>query len=307
MPPILTLSFRRLAPFAETLVVTALTTAAGFVILEHVEVPNVSLVFVIPVLAAAVRHGLAASLWATALSVLAYDYFFLLPLYRFTIADPADVVALVFLTIIALVASGLAARMHGQARKARREARVTSELYDLSAKIAGVLELDDLLWIAVTHLARAVDSEIVVLMPSNGRLVSRAAFPPDSELDRADVAAAQRCWDYDHRTGGVNDTVTPSPRFFLPVHTGRSEIGVIGVLPHDPSGRLQEGNCLGSIAKQALDLPAIGQRLNQRELGFSHRTAHIPRQNRPQRLKFQKFRRPFVHRMLSQSRRECRR
>jgi two-component system sensor histidine kinase KdpD len=242
MPPILTLSFRRLAPFAETLAVTALTTAAGFVILEHVEVPNISLVFVIPVLAAAVRHGLAASLWATALSVLAYDYFFLLPLYHFTIADPADVVALVFLTIIALVASGLAARMHGQARKARREARVTSELYDLSAKIAGVLELDDLLWIAVTHLARAVDSEIVVLMPSNGRLVSRAAFPPDSELDRADVAAAQRCWDYDHRTGGVNDTVTPSPRFFLPVHTGRSEIGVIGVLPHDPSGRLQEGD-----------------------------------------------------------------
>jgi two-component system sensor histidine kinase KdpD len=144
--------------------------------------------------------------------------------------------------IVALVASGLAGRMHRQARDSRREARTTAELYDLSNRIAGVLDLDDLLWIIVSHVARAVGGEVVVLMPGDKGLVRRAAFPPDSELDRADLAAAQRCWDYDHRAGGFNDGVTPSPRLFFPVHTKRSEIGVIGVLPSDASGWLGDAD-----------------------------------------------------------------
>ena len=111
-------TFLFVLPYAEVAAVTALAVVAGLAILHRVDVPNVSLVFVIPVLAAAVRHGLPASLWAAALSVLAYDYFFLPPLYHFTIADPADVVALVFLMIVALVASGLAGRMPDARRKA---------------------------------------------------------------------------------------------------------------------------------------------------------------------------------------------
>ena len=229
---------RALLPYLEALVVTAFVAAGGIAIAERVELPNISLIFVIPVLAAAVRHGLFASLWAAALAVLAYDYFFLPPLYRFTVADPADVLALLFFLLVALVTSALAAGTHAEARTAQREARTTAQLYDFSRKIAGVVDLDDLLWIVVAHLARALNAEIVVLMPQHGKLGSRSAFPPDAILDDADLAAAQRAWDYDYRVGGFNDPVTPSSRFFMPIHTGRSEIGVIGVLPLDPSGRL---------------------------------------------------------------------
>ncbi len=48
--------------------------------------PNISLVFVVPVLMAAARHGLVPSLWVSGLSVLTYNFFFLPPLYEFTIA-----------------------------------------------------------------------------------------------------------------------------------------------------------------------------------------------------------------------------
>lgn len=239
-----TLTF--LLPHVEAAAVTALAVLAGIAIRDRLGVANVSLVFVIPVLAAAVRHGLAASLTATALSVLAYDYFFLPPIYHFTIADPADVVALFFLLVVALVASGLASRMHAQERAARREARTTSELYDLSRKSAGVLDLDDLLWVVTTHVARAIDGEVVVLLPSgqpgDETVSKRAAFPPDSDLDREDMEAAQRCWRYDYRAGGLNDTVTSSRYLFLPIHTGRSQIGVLGVRPRDPAGWLDDND-----------------------------------------------------------------
>lgn len=243
---------RYVLPYGEALLVTALATAGGLFMTDRLDVPNVSLVFLIPVLSAAVRHGLAASLWAAVLSVLSFDYFFLPPVYQFTISDPADVVALFFFLVVALVTSALAARAHAQARAAKREARTTAALYDFSRKVAGVLDLDDLLWIAVSHLARALNAEIVILMPAAGKLEQRIAFPPDSALDAAGRAAAQRAWDYDSRSGGINDPVTPSNRSFVPVHTGRSEIGVVGVLPLDPTGRLAvpDRELLDAVASQ---------------------------------------------------------
>lgn len=235
-----TLNF--LLPHLEAAAVTGLAVLAGVAIRDRLDVANVAMVFVIPVLAASVRHGLAASLTATGLSVLAYDYFFLPPIHHFTITDPADVVALLVLLVVALVASGLASRLHTQERAARREARTTAELYDLSRKSAGVLELEDLLWVVTTHVARAVDGEAVVLLPSGESVAKRAAFPPDSDLDREDREAAERCWRYDCRAGGLNDTVTSSRYLFLPIHTGLAKIGVLGVRPRDPAGWLDDND-----------------------------------------------------------------
>ena len=51
-------------------------------------VANIALVFLTAVLASAVAFGLWPALFACLLSVLAYNFFFLPPLYTFTIADP---------------------------------------------------------------------------------------------------------------------------------------------------------------------------------------------------------------------------
>src|SRR6266404_4020467 len=169
-------------PYLEGLLTTAVATAIGVFIDAHVVLPNISLVFVVPVLIAAARHGLVPSLWVSALSVLAYNFFFLPPLYEFTIHDPANVVALFFFMFVAIAASALAARTRSQTEAARREARTTAELYAFSRKIAGVIDLYDLLWIVVTQLARLLGAEVVILMPEGGKLESRAAFPPDSEF-----------------------------------------------------------------------------------------------------------------------------
>jgi two-component system sensor histidine kinase KdpD len=87
---------------------------------------------------AAARHGLVPSLWVSGLSVLSYNFFFLPPLYQFTIADPANVVALFFFMFVAVLASALGTRTRAQAEAARREARTNAELYAFSRKIAGV-------------------------------------------------------------------------------------------------------------------------------------------------------------------------
>ena len=158
--------------------------------------------------------------------------------------------ALFFFMVVAVVASALAARTRSQTEAARREARTTAELYAFSRKIAGVMDLDDLLWIIVTHLARLLNAEVVILMPDEGRLESRAAFPPDSDFTDADLAAARWSWDADHPTGKGTDTLPGGRWLFVPIRTGRGPVGVIGVLA------LKEGRELGAADRRLLD--AVG-------------------------------------------------
>src|SRR4030095_9784196 len=82
------------APYVEGALTTALATAVGVFIDRHIVLPNISLVFVVPVLIAAARHGLVPSLWVAALSMLSYNFFFLPPLFKFTIHDPDNVLGL---------------------------------------------------------------------------------------------------------------------------------------------------------------------------------------------------------------------
>src|SRR5262245_27066857 len=228
-------------PYLEGVLSTALATGVGIAIDRAIVIPNISLVFVVPVLVAAARHGLVPSLWVAFLSVLSYNFFFLPPLYEFTIRDPANVVALFFFMFVAVVASALAARTRSQTQSARREARTTAELYGFSRKIAGVMDLYDLLWTVVAHLARLLKAEIVILMPEEGKLASRAAFPPDADFSDADLAAARWSWDADHPTGRGTDTLPGGRWLFVPIRTVRGPVGVVGVLAKSERGELTAG------------------------------------------------------------------
>ncbi|MBS0539088.1 MAG: sensor histidine kinase KdpD [Proteobacteria bacterium] len=268
---------RSIGPYFEGVLTTGLATALGVVIDTHVNLSNISLVFVVPVVIAAARHGLLPSLWVSALSVVSYNFFFLPPLYRLTISDPANVVALFFLMFVAVAASALGTRTRAQAQAARREARTTADLYAFSRKIAGVVDLDDLLWIVVTHLARLLNAEVAVLMPEKtpgdaGPLTLRAAFPPDSEFHDADLAAARWCWDAEQATGRGTDTLPGGRWLFVPIRTSRAPVGVIGILSlgepavlPEPARRLLEA--VGNQAAVAIERVALAADIDQARIG----------------------------------------
>ena len=64
----------------------ALATIAGLLLTALVRLPNVSMVFLLAVLFAAARFGLRAALFASGLSFLAYNFFFIEPLHTFSVA-----------------------------------------------------------------------------------------------------------------------------------------------------------------------------------------------------------------------------
>ena len=145
-------------------------------------IENVDLVFLTAVVSVAARYGLWPSLLASLAASLCYNFFFLPPVYTFTITDPTNIAAFFFFMLIALLVSNVAARVRSQADTAIGRVRTTESLYAFSRKLAGTATLDDVLWATAYQNALMLKVRVVLLLPEEGVLTVKAGYPPE---DRA--------------------------------------------------------------------------------------------------------------------------
>ena len=223
-------------------------------LLQHVLVAtNLALVFLTGVLISAVTYGLWPALFAVLTSVLAYNFFFLPPLYTFTIADPENVIALVVFGVVAVIASNLTARVRAQALDAQARVKTTEQLYLFSRKLAGVVTLDDLLWATAYQIAAMLKLRVVLLLPEGESVEVRAGYPPEDMLDEADLAAAKWAWQHGRAAGRGSDTLPGAKRLFLPMRTARGTIGIVGLDSDRPGPLLSpdRARLLDALADQA--------------------------------------------------------
>ncbi len=242
----------RWTPYGGSTAFVAAAVAVGMALQSFLAAPSISLAFLTAVLGAAAVWGLLPSLYASLLSVLAYNFFFLPPLYTFTIADPENVVALVFFSIAAVIAGNLAAAVRAQAVAARTRARTTDALYQFSRKLAAIATLDDLLWAAAYQVAAMLNVRVVLLLPDGEGLAVGAGYPPEDQLDEADLAAARWTWQHDRPAGRGADTLPGARRLFLPLRTGRGPVAVLGIESDRPAPWLspEQRRLLDALADQ---------------------------------------------------------
>jgi two-component system sensor histidine kinase KdpD len=218
-----------LRPHLVALVAVAVALGVGEAIQPWFGIENVDLVFLTAVVGVAVRYGLLPSLVASVAASLCYNFFFLPPIYTFTIADPTNVVAFFFFIVMAVIVSNVAARVRTQAMVAMTRARATESLYAFSRKLAGAGTLDDVLWATAYQTALMLKVRVVLLLPENGSVAVKAGYPPEDTLDAADLAAAKWAWESDRAAGRGADTLPGAKRLFLPMHTGRGAVGIVGI------------------------------------------------------------------------------
>ena len=219
----------KLVPYLGAAAMVVVATGAGWLIQDLLDLSNVALIFVVPVLAAALAWGLGPGLAAALLAVLGYNFFFLDPLYTFHVSDPENAAGLVLFSAVAALASGIASRTRAQALIARQEAARSAALYAFARKLNGVAAIDDLLWAAAHQVAVMLKAEVVFLLPEEGKLAVLAAYPPEDQLDANDLAAAEWSWRNDTPAGRGSDNLPGAPRLFLPLRTGRGKLGVAGI------------------------------------------------------------------------------
>ncbi len=216
-------------PSLFALVAVAFALGGAELVDYWIGVENVDLVFLTAIVGVAVRFGLWPSLLASLASALAYNFFFLPPIYTFTITDPHNIAAFALFTLVAIIVSHVAARGRMQAVTAQTRMRTVESLYSFSRKLAGTGTLDDVLWATAYQTALMLKVRVVLLLPANGSIAVKAGYPPEDMLDEADLAAAKWSFENDRAAGRGSDTLPGAKRLFLPMHTGRGAIGVVGI------------------------------------------------------------------------------
>ena len=211
------------------MIAVAGAAAAGLALWPWIGANNIGLVFLTAVVVIAVRFGLWPSLAASLISSLCYNFFFTAPYYTFTIDEPANIVSVVFFTIVAIVVSNVAAYARVQAVAAMERARTTELLYTFSRKLAGTGTLDDVLWATAYQTALMLKVRVVLLLPEGDDIAVKAGYPPEDRLDDADFAAARWAWRQDGLAGRGAEVLPEAKRLFLPMRTGRGVIGVVGI------------------------------------------------------------------------------
>lgn len=191
--------------------------------------PNISMIFLLAVAASAVTFGIWPAVYASVLSFLAYNLFFIEPLYTFTVAEPHELLALMVFLAVAVVISTLAGRVREQARLAADRMRATRRLYEFTRRLAGIAKYEDIPDAAVGAVHAGLARPTVILLGANEEPEIAAAWPPLEALGTGEMTAARWALKHDEPAGTDTATLPSVGWLFLPMRTAHGVLGVIGV------------------------------------------------------------------------------
>jgi len=195
---------------------------------------TLSVLFIIPVLAAAVLHGLRASLIAVIFSVMAYNFVLLPPVWHIGLWEAENLAKSAILTIVALVASALSRRVRKLAREAMQRERILSGVYALSQDMLGIANIPDMRHAAETKLSSLLGSEVTIILKQ--------------EKERFDQAG-RFCLENNTPVGVGTKHFKESENLYLPLATRDSVVGVL-CLVSDSRERFSS-KILATLAAQA--------------------------------------------------------
>lgn len=177
--------------------VTVLMVAAAAwlaVLAEHMTgAANASLIFVLPVVIAAVGYGWGPSLLAAAGGAAAFNFLLIAPRHSFRIADQSSVWSLALLTVVAAIVCTVAAQSRHRALVAAERADQADAVHDLARALTGAVGRAAIADAAARALSRLFHCPAVVMLDGEDGLepfgLEGAALSP-ADREAAGWAAA---------------------------------------------------------------------------------------------------------------------
>ena len=137
---------------------------AGKIITQLTPLPNLSMIFMLAVLFTAINFGILPAIVASLLSFAVYNFFFIPPIYTFTIAEPYELLALVIFLVVAVVSSAMAGLVREQARVAADRMRAMRRLYEFTRRMSGLATQDALAEGAASEIHTGLGRAVVLLL-----------------------------------------------------------------------------------------------------------------------------------------------
>ncbi len=205
----------------------AAATALALWLEAAVRVPNLSLLFVLPVVLSAIRFGTGPALSAAGLGVLAYNFFLLEPRHTLRVTDSGDVLALVLLLLVAVAVSAVAAQARRRTQEAVEAADRAAAVRELARDLMAERSPEGLARRCADALARMFHTRACVLLVDGDEL--RGGASDGEALAPADLDAARWAAAAGLATRGGAYPVGESSFDFWPLKTPLRRQAVLGV------------------------------------------------------------------------------
>jgi two-component system sensor histidine kinase KdpD len=220
-------------PYLAALLFVAITTVVDHFAEPLVGAGGLDLIYLLPVILTAARFGLRAGLFASLAAGLAYNFFFLPPLYTFTIADPQSLLTMLVLIGIAGFVSHLAGRLKTRATLSARSATENAQVAAFAQALARSSTWQETATTVCAEVGLLLGCDTLLLAEREGVLTVTAAEPEASPLGPVDQAAAEWCWTKGEPAGRGTATLTAADWQFHPLKTALGTLAVLGLARDD--------------------------------------------------------------------------
>ncbi len=253
----------------------AIVTGINLFLQSFVRPASLVFIYLITTIASALRFGMGASLFASILSLLTFDFFFTEPKYSFTMYHPHDIVNVIVFFFTSVVVAQLAGTAKERNAALQVRLRRMSLIEEMSKEflmmppveqlIGGFVHdakewknvlpllrttvLDDVSHIIVRYIAKVVDVPSFVLFKGQeGRLQVWARSKPDIDLSAHEMTVAE--WSYTHgeMAGAGTQTLSNVKSFFVPMKSEEETVGVVGIQFEFKNLLLDQRRLLSAIA-----------------------------------------------------------
>lgn len=221
----------------------------------HVNPATVGFTFLLVVLFISAAWGLRYATFTAVLATIAYNYFFLPPLLKFTIADPQNWVALIAFLVTAVAASQLSERARRSAMYADQRRREVERLYAFSQQLWLSESVFGLLNVIPKHIVDSFDVQASALFIDGRQETyffddnSRNLFPADllkSISDRGEPVLDRK-----------------NRVCYMPLRMGVRTVGSLGIAGCDLSRESLEA--IGSLVAISIERANTVERLTKSE------------------------------------------
>ncbi|MFC4293452.1 DUF4118 domain-containing protein [Novosphingobium tardum] len=239
------------AGFAAALLMVAAATLIGLLIAPRWGNAPVVLLYLPPVLLAAVYCGLWPGVAAAIAATLTFNFYFTAPYRTFVIHSPADAVTVAILFLVATVTSRLASSLRNQAQLAATHAARNAAIAGFARRLLTCPSELDIALVTVAEVSRLFNCYgVLVSDPEQPHVV--ASMPADIVLAPSDLAAASLTLLTGKSAGRGVRRDNLADWQFHPIAPGESAIVAIGLAREDGASPVDDGQIqlLGSLLDQ---------------------------------------------------------
>src|SRR5690606_23790351 len=108
---------------------------------DYLGITSIGMLFLLPVIFAAVRTGIYPAIFIALVSFVCWDIFFVPPVLQLTASDPRHLITFLVFLLVAYTAGNMTELLRSRAREALQRESQTRALYELARELPAAAEM----------------------------------------------------------------------------------------------------------------------------------------------------------------------